>query len=193
MRRSVARRLRAGPDESAPGPGTALRCTSDAGFTEYSCAGELMCIRRSSERATMTNESRTTRIRGAERVLAWDEEARGPLLAIALRRESSMQSRGSRRWTEGGGGDPRRRIARGDRRRRHRGDGHARHDQHPSPTSMAAVLATGFLEEVLDPRLRHSPMYTRIPGTVLEQRRGHTGARRRAVVQRGRCATRWPS
>ena len=106
----------------------------------------------------MTNESRTTRIRGAERVLAWDEGARGPLLAIALRR-------GLRCVGDHGGGRrrrrPRRRIARGDRRRRHRGDGHARHDQHPRPTSMAAVSPPGFLEEVLDPRLRHSPMYTR--------------------------------
>ena len=54
------------------------------------------------------------------------------------------------------------------------------------------TLATGFLEEVLDPRFQHSPD-VHAQGSVLEQRRGHPGARRTDAGSGRRCATRSPS
>ena len=105
----------------------------------------------------MTNESRTTRIRGAERVLAWDE-ARGD---HCWRSHCDVVFDASGIVAvEGGGRDP--------------------GSESPAETVVDGAgvmlmpgmisthahlnggsLATGFLEEVLDPRFGHSPMYTR--------------------------------
>ena len=105
----------------------------------------------------MTNESRKTRIRGAERVLAWDE-ARG---IHCWRSHCDVVFDGSGIVAvEDRGRDP--------------------GEHSPAETVVAGAgvmvmpgmisthahlnggsLATGFLEEVLDPRFHHSPMYTR--------------------------------
>ena len=105
----------------------------------------------------MTNESRTTRIRDAERVLAWDE-ARGDHcyrsncdVVFDASGIVSVEGAGG----APGGGSPSETVVDGT------GvlvmPGMISTHAHLNGGS----LATGFLEEVLDPRFRHSPMYTR--------------------------------
>ena len=105
----------------------------------------------------MTNESRTTRIRGAERVLAWDE-ARGD---HCWRSHCDVVFDASGIVAVGGGG----RDPGGESPAETVVDG-AGVMLMPGMISTHAhlnggSLATGFLEEVLDPRFGHSPMYTR--------------------------------
>ena len=135
----------------------------------------------------MTNESRTTRIRGAERVLVWDE-ARGD---HCWRSHCDVVFDASGIVAvEGGGGDP--------------------GSESPAETVVDGAgvmlmpgmisthahlnggsLATGFLEEVLDPRFGHSPMYTR-KGPFWNSDVDTQGATAGGGSRR-QCATRSPS
>ena len=101
----------------------------------------------------MASEVGTTRIRGAERVLAWDEERRDH----CYRSNCDVVFAASGIVAVGGDGNasPAETIIDG-----------AGVMVMPGMISTHAhlnggSLATGFLEEVLDPRFGHSPMYTR--------------------------------
>ena len=135
----------------------------------------------------MTDESRTTRIRGAERVLAWDE-ARGDHcyrsncdVVFDASGIVSVEGKGRAPCS----GSPSETVV----------DGTGVLVM-PGMTSTHAhlnggSLATGFLEEVLDPRFRHSPMYTR-KGPFWNSDVDTPGATA-GVGSPRRCATRWPS
>ena len=101
----------------------------------------------------MTVNEGTTRIRGAARVIAWDEERRDHCYRSNC--DVVFDATGILSLGDGGNGADSETIVDG-----------AGLMVMPGMISTHAhlnggTLATGFLEEVLDPRFRHSPMYTR--------------------------------